>query len=165
MKRMRNVVPYVVMVTGLTAVFVWAKWKQAEGREVGPCPSCLPAPAADGIMLIDVRTPEEFHARHRDGAVNIPVDEVETLAPQLVPDKNTLLLFVLPYGQACGPRHGNPEKMGYSRVEEFAPPGYVGFLSETVKRKLEPFLLLSHSFSKALFFRGNHSLPRFLLWP
>ena len=93
MKRMRNVVPYVVMVTGLTAVFVWAKWKQAEGREVRAVSVVSPAPAADGIMLIDVRTPEEFHARHRDGAVNIPVDEVETLAPQLVPDKNTLLLF------------------------------------------------------------------------
>lgn len=164
MKKMRNVVPYVVMVTGLTAVFVWAKWKQAEGREVRAVSVVSPAPAADGIMLIDVRTPEEFHARHRDGAVNIPVDEVETLAPQLVPDKNTLLLLYCRTGKRAD-RAMEILKDGLQQGGKFAPPGYVGFLSETVKRKLEPFLLLSHSFSKALFFRGNRSLPRFLLWP
>ena len=117
MKRMRNVVPYVVMVTGLPAVFVWAKWKQAEGREVRAVSVVSPAPAADGIMLIDVRTPEEFHARHRDGAVNIPVDEVETLAPQLVPDKNTLLLLYCRTGKRADRAMEILKKMGYSRVE------------------------------------------------
>ena len=58
MKRMKNVVPYVVMVTGLTAIFVWSKWRQAENREVRAVSVVTPAPAADGIMLIDVRTPE-----------------------------------------------------------------------------------------------------------
>ena len=53
MKRMKNVVPYVVMVTGLTAIFVWSKWRQAENREVRAVSVVTPAPAADGIMLID----------------------------------------------------------------------------------------------------------------
>lgn len=29
-----------------------------------------------GALLLDVRTPEEFSAKHVDGAVNIPVDEL-----------------------------------------------------------------------------------------
>ncbi len=32
---------------------------------------------ADGATLLDVRTPEEFSERHREGAVNIPVDQIE----------------------------------------------------------------------------------------
>jgi len=32
---------------------------------------------AAGAMLLDVRTPEEFAERHLEGAVNIPVDQVE----------------------------------------------------------------------------------------
>lgn len=31
---------------------------------------------AAGGVLVDVRTPEEYAARHLDGAVNIPVDEL-----------------------------------------------------------------------------------------
>lgn len=31
-------------------------------------------------MLIDVRTKEEYEEKHHDGAVNIPVDEIETHA-------------------------------------------------------------------------------------
>lgn len=116
-ERMKNVVPYVVMVTGLTAIFVWSKWRQAENREVRAVSVVTPAPAADGIMLIDVRTPEEFHARHRDGAVNIPVDEVETLAPQLVPDKDTLLLLYCRTGKRADRALEILKKMGYNRVE------------------------------------------------
>ena len=104
------------MVTGLTAVFVWAKWKQAEGREVRAV--SVVSPSGGGRDHAD-RCPDsgEFHARHRDGAVNIPVDEVETLAPQLVRIKNTLLLCT-PLRTASVRTAINPEKkMGYSRVE------------------------------------------------
>ncbi len=31
---------------------------------------------ANGALLLDVRTPEEFRERHIDGAVNIPVQEL-----------------------------------------------------------------------------------------
>jgi len=31
---------------------------------------------ANGALLLDVRTPEEFSDRHLDGAVNIPVQEL-----------------------------------------------------------------------------------------
>ncbi|HEY2367731.1 MAG TPA: rhodanese-like domain-containing protein [Polyangiaceae bacterium] len=31
-----------------------------------------------GAVLVDVRTPEEYATRHVDGAINIPVDEIES---------------------------------------------------------------------------------------
>lgn len=33
---------------------------------------------SEGAVLLDVRTPEEFASKHIDGAVNVPVDELET---------------------------------------------------------------------------------------
>ena len=32
---------------------------------------------ASSLVILDVRTPEEFASRHIDGAVNIPVDEID----------------------------------------------------------------------------------------
>ncbi len=32
---------------------------------------------AAGALLLDVRTPEEYGARHLDGAINVPVDELQ----------------------------------------------------------------------------------------
>lgn len=119
MKKMKNVVPYVVMVTGLTAVFMWAKWKQTDGDAVPSVSVLAPdtAPAPDGVMLVDVRTPEEFRVKHKEGAVNIPVDEVEALAPQLVPDKDTLLLLYCRTGKRADKAAEALRKMGYRRVE------------------------------------------------
>lgn len=35
----------------------------------------------DGALLLDVRTPAEFAARHVEGAVNVPVEELEARLP------------------------------------------------------------------------------------
>ena len=38
---------------------------------------------ANGALLLDVRTPEEFRDRHLEGAVNIPVQELATRISEL----------------------------------------------------------------------------------
>ena len=38
---------------------------------------------ADGGLLLDVRTPGEFSGNHLDGAVNIPVADLERRLPEL----------------------------------------------------------------------------------
>jgi rhodanese-related sulfurtransferase len=45
------------------------------------------AAVAAGAALVDVRTPEEFSAKHVDGAKNIPVDEIDTRLNELPKDK------------------------------------------------------------------------------
>jgi rhodanese-related sulfurtransferase len=40
---------------------------------------------AKGALLLDVRSPEEFHDRHLDGAVNIPVRRANPFALPLAP--------------------------------------------------------------------------------
>jgi rhodanese-related sulfurtransferase len=44
-----------------------------------------------GAVLVDVRTPDEFAAGHIDGALNIPVDQVEARAGELPKDKDIVL--------------------------------------------------------------------------
>lgn len=44
-----------------------------------------------GAMLVDVRTPEEFAGKHLDGAINIPVDDLEARMGELKKDADIVL--------------------------------------------------------------------------
>ena len=115
---MKNVVVYVVMVTGLTALFVWLKGRNAERAPVPAAMVVSPEDdAAHDVVLVDVRTPEEYRAGHKEGALNIPVDEVEQLAPQLLPDKNAVILLYCRTGKRADKAMETLRKMGYSHLE------------------------------------------------
>lgn len=48
---------------------------------------------ADGVKVVDVRTPDEYAAGHVPGAVNIPYDEMEKRYAELGPPATPLLLY------------------------------------------------------------------------
>lgn len=106
------------MVTGLTAIFVWLKGRNAE--RVPAASSMVVSPDAGTpheILLVDVRTPEEYRTGHKEGAVNIPVDELEELAPQLLPDKNAVILLYCRTGKRADKAMETLRKIGYSHLE------------------------------------------------
>ena len=85
------------MVTGLTALFVWLKGRNAE-RD----------PASSAMVV----SPE--------GAAARPVvlaDEVEQLAPRLLPDKNAVIMLYCRTGKRADKALEALRKMGYSHVE------------------------------------------------
>ena len=47
--------------------------------------------AADGALIVDVRTPEEFAAGSYPGAINIPLEEVATRTSEFKNDKGVIL--------------------------------------------------------------------------
>lgn len=115
---MKNVVLYVVMATGLTALFVWLKGRNTERAPASSAMVVSPEDdAAHDVVLVDVRTPEEYRAGHKEGALNIPVDEVEQLAPQLLPDKNAVILLYCRTGKRADKAMETLRKMGYSHLE------------------------------------------------
>ena len=58
---MKNVVLYVVMVTGLTALFVWLKGRNAERDPASSAMVVSPeGAAARPVVLVDVRTLDEY---------------------------------------------------------------------------------------------------------
>ncbi|NUO47381.1 MAG: rhodanese-like domain-containing protein [Polyangiaceae bacterium] len=46
-----------------------------------------------GAKLVDVRSPGEFASGHIDGAVNIPVQEIERRMSELGPKDTTVILY------------------------------------------------------------------------
>lgn len=107
-----------VMVTGLTALFVWLKGRNTERAPASSAMVVSPEDdAAHDVVLVDVRTPEEYRAGHKEGALNIPVDEVEQLASQLLPDKNAVILLYCRTGKRADKAMETLRKMGYSHLE------------------------------------------------
>jgi rhodanese-related sulfurtransferase len=47
----------------------------------------------DGARLVDVRSPEEFAAEHLDGAVNIPVGQIEQRLSELEPKDKPVVVY------------------------------------------------------------------------
>jgi phage shock protein E len=48
---------------------------------------------ADGALLLDVRTPEEFRDRHLDGALNIPVQELAGRVGELGAKERPIVVY------------------------------------------------------------------------
>jgi phage shock protein E len=49
--------------------------------------------AEGGARLVDVRTPEEYAQKHIDGAINIPIDELEFRFDELLPKNLPLVVY------------------------------------------------------------------------
>jgi rhodanese-related sulfurtransferase len=47
----------------------------------------------DGARLVDVRSPEEFASEHLDGAINIPVGELENRLSELEPKDQAVVVY------------------------------------------------------------------------
>ncbi len=44
-------------------------------------------------LLIDVRTPEEYRKEHIDGAINIPVYEIDNIKNEIIDQDKVILLY------------------------------------------------------------------------
>jgi phage shock protein E len=70
----------------------------------------------NGALVIDVRSPDEFNAGHLTQAVNIPLDEIETVVPQRVKDRNQALLLHCASGMRSGLARRKLKAMGYTNA-------------------------------------------------
>ena len=82
-------------------------------------------------VIIDARTDEEFAQGHIEGAVLIPEYEIEQKAPQIIPDKDTLILVYCRSGRRSKIASEELVKLGYTNVKEFG--GIIDWKYEIVK--------------------------------
>ena len=68
---------------------------------------------AEGALVIDVRSPEEFRSGHAANAVNIPLGALQERVPQLVKDKNQVLLVHCLSGGRSAVAMQQLKRMGY----------------------------------------------------
>jgi len=69
-----------------------------------------------GALVVDVRSAEEFKARHLANTVNIPLGELQNSLPRRVSDKNQVLLLHCLSGTRSGIAKRALKAMGYTNV-------------------------------------------------
>lgn len=71
---------------------------------------------ANGALVIDVRSPEEFRDANVRGAINIPLGELKTKVPGRVKDQNQVLLVHCLSGGRSGIAQHQLKGMGYANT-------------------------------------------------
>ena len=69
-----------------------------------------------GAKVLDVRSAEEFQARHLPGAINLPAGDVAQQIVRLAPDKNTILLLHCLSGGRSGMATRTLRGLGYTNA-------------------------------------------------
>ena len=75
----------------------------------------------EGAVLVCVLDRRDFERKHICGSINIPLEEIETIAPKLIPRDEMVVLYCA--GPECGASLRAAEKlaaMGYTDVMRFA---------------------------------------------
>lgn len=76
---------------------------------------------AEGAVLLDVRTPEEYRAGHVEGALNIPVQELEQRLSELGQDKSKPVVIYCRSGRRSKAAQGILEQRGFNKVLDIGP--------------------------------------------
>lgn len=82
-------------------------------------------------IIIDARTQEEFDEGHIENAILIPEYEIQEKAPELIPDKNALILVYCRSGRRSKIASEALAELGYTNVKEFG--GIIDWEYEIVK--------------------------------
>lgn len=70
-----------------------------------------------GVVIVDVREPDEFRQGHLQGAINIPRGVAEMGVPQMIPDLSTRILCYCAGGNRSALAADNLCQMGYEGIE------------------------------------------------
>ena len=68
------------------------------------------------IVLVDVRTEAEFIEEHIPGAILVPIDDLDTLAPEMMPDKDATYIIYCRSGNRSATASQQLIEMGYQNV-------------------------------------------------
>lgn len=71
------------------------------------------------IVLLDVRTQEEFDNGHIPGALLLPYDEIDQKALQLLPEKEKEIIIYCRSGRRSAIAKDSLEALGYTNVKDF----------------------------------------------
>jgi len=71
------------------------------------------------IIILDVRTPEEFADSYIDGAINIPNEQIKDSLLEQIPDKSAKILVYCRSGRRSQEAAKKLIKIGYTNVYDF----------------------------------------------
>ncbi|MFC4033251.1 rhodanese-like domain-containing protein [Streptomyces polygonati] len=77
---------------------------------------------AGSAVVLEALPPSYYEEGHLPGALNMPLDDIDTLAPGLLPDKQTEVIVYCSDGPCAnsGIAAKRLEELGYTNVAEYA---------------------------------------------
>ncbi|MDD3279844.1 MAG: rhodanese-like domain-containing protein [Lachnospiraceae bacterium] len=75
--------------------------------------------SGDPVVIVDVRTKEEYNAGHIKDAILIPNEEIKDEKPELLPVEDAEILVYCRSGNRSAQAAEKLKKMGYSKVYDF----------------------------------------------
>lgn len=88
----------------------------AEARLITPQDAKARLEQESGIVVVDVRTQEEYDQGHLRASVLVPLDDLAALAPQKLPDKDAVLFIYCRSGRRSALAAQQLVSMGYTQV-------------------------------------------------
>ncbi|MBE6115286.1 MAG: rhodanese-like domain-containing protein [Erysipelotrichaceae bacterium] len=73
----------------------------------------------EGYVILDVRTPAEYHEGHIEGAINVPNEEINDKEISRLPDKDQLIFVYCRSGNRSKDASEKLVKLGYTNIVEF----------------------------------------------
>ncbi|MBQ1342069.1 MAG: rhodanese-like domain-containing protein [Erysipelotrichaceae bacterium] len=73
----------------------------------------------EGYIILDVRTPAEYHEGHIEGAINVPNEEINDKEIKRLPDKNQMIFVYCRSGNRSKDASEKLVKLGYTNIIEF----------------------------------------------
>jgi phage shock protein E len=70
----------------------------------------------NGALVVDVRTPPEYYGGHIPGAINLPLDEIETTLPRRLSNKSQPILLHCQAGTRSAVAKRKLTALGYTQV-------------------------------------------------
>ncbi|MBQ9942579.1 MAG: rhodanese-like domain-containing protein [Christensenellaceae bacterium] len=114
MKKLLYVLLCLLLLTGCAAPAAEATYKEISMQE-----AIALMEKEEGYILLDVRTPEEFHEGHIPGAINIDNNTIADAPPEQLPDRDQLILIYCRSGNRSKQAAAKLAAMGYTNVAEF----------------------------------------------
>lgn len=71
---------------------------------------------AQGAILLDVRSNQEYNEGHLQGAINIPDYELRNRVQREIPKKNQLIVIYCQYGGRSRNAYNMMKNMGYTNI-------------------------------------------------
>lgn len=68
------------------------------------------------VWVIDVRAQDEYYTKHIDGAINIPLQDINDKIENIVKNKNDVVIMYCEYGGRSKKACTKLEKLGYINV-------------------------------------------------
>lgn len=129
---MRRLIPLLLLMMLLTACTAKpVKTEEPALMNITPQEAKTLMDTRSGFVILDVRTPEEYAESHIPGAILIPDYDIGTKAPEVLKDKNQMILVYCRSGRRSKLAAAELETMGYTCIREFG--GILDWPYETEK--------------------------------